>query len=889
MEDKTLNTIKNDQYGMLEAFQEFTKNYFAITPDNTKTGLFGYINEIAAHVAKAGTFHRVQLYNEFSLNTASLPSTIYSAAADEDIDPNSASPARATIVLSFAISDLEGMLSDNSLSYVLFDRNNIKFTMDNLEFRLPYSLAIRKVNSGFSAIYLSTDLAIDNETTLKEEFCIHSSFEEYQTNPFIPAKTFMENDKQYLSLRFDIFQYSRQVNEETIYSTSLENRILYAIDYDDQIMSFRVLYKSASMTSFELLETFQNKYLVNENSDYCYYKYITDGTYQIYFDMSSSSFRPEINSSLNIESYTTKGTEGNITFNANPVFSDSTGNISFETTCVIYTQPHNGKDKPNLKELKKEIFKKRQKIYHKSSESDLNDYFSEISASVFGDGSKMIFVKTRDDLLLREWTGYSVIMDENKNPFPTNTLDILMPYNMTHIDSTTPLVLVSTDDISFLIPYDENSSLPALQDYITNVDKFIYFSPFSIYIDPSASMKAIYYNENLDEDYALAYESISSGSTSTPSIVSMNVYRNPSISEIAQLKLPVTAGDTNLFKFIIFFYTYDNLPAYWMQLVINDDGSAFIGEISVGNIFSGEKIKIENNNDFPIYSVSGSILTSASELYFSDSIQISIFALEEVDEANGITANFSNYAETINFDSFGFSGWRVKAKISPYENLSLFKNMGSILRSDVYLNDTLTSYPNTYWIKKSPVAGANILFSTDRYDYFISQYKRYITQLEDTVPYLTNNTSLNSKFYNTYGPSYFWNTPRTNISICIEVDREDGYDEEVDTNIKNLCKEFVLNINNLIDNKQALNNRIAMTRLSTNIENSVSSIESCTITSICEITMKRIEKIDISADSTESSGYGLTDVPEFLTIDMRRSPSNLTNVAEINVITNYLS
>jgi len=56
--------IQNDQYGLLEDFQKFTGQYFGIGPDNdeeipenTKLGLFGYINEVAAHCTKVSMFH----------------------------------------------------------------------------------------------------------------------------------------------------------------------------------------------------------------------------------------------------------------------------------------------------------------------------------------------------------------------------------------------------------------------------------------------------------------------------------------------------------------------------------------------------------------------------------------------------------------------------------------------------------------------------------------------------------------------------------------------------------------------------------------------------------------------------------------------------------------
>lgn len=904
--DETLNTITNDQYGMLEAFQEFTASYFpTVTPDNIKIGLFGYLNEITAHVAKAGTFQRILMYNEGYLNTASLPSTIYSAAIDEDIDPNSAVPAKATLVLSMSLTDLNSLLKSKDTSYIILNRETVVFTMDDVEFRLPYSVIIRKSNLSYSALYRSVDVVVDNDTTLTKENQIHDNFSVYSTSPFIPVKTVYDSttEEDVISFRVDVYQYSIASIEETVYTSSLENRLIYSIDYTNELMGFTVRYKKPSASEYEVLETYQNKYLISTTSDYCYYKYLSDTSYQIFFDMSSSSFRPEVNSSVRINTYTTQGASGNITYTTFPQFSDSSEVINFDVGCSIYVQPHEGKDKPSLSELKTMVFKERQKVYHRSSEQDLNDYFSTISETSFGDGSKIVFVKTRDDVLAREWTGYGMLMDENTNPFPTNTLDIKMTADRYYISCATPLVLTSDTSASsssvnkpYLVPYDDSSagSIPALQEYINDVDKFIYFSPYSIYItDTNNVFSAVYFDENINETVALAYERIESGSSSTPVINYISEYRNPAVSDIIQITVPVTADNPSSYRFILFMYTNDTTASYWMELSLDTATTSFIGELSIGKIIKSGKILINGNSDYPIYSVSSATVTSLDSIYLAGDVKFSIFALEKTDSANGIEANFTSYDETYQFGNYAtFDGWRVKAKIVGYDKMRIFEDMGSVVRSDVtssrYTSDSEVSASN-FWIKSVPVAGANVLFSTERYNYFITQLRKYTDQLADTVKYLTNNTSFNTRFYNTYGPSLLWSVSRTNVSLSLEVEREDGYDDTVDTNIRELCKDFIQNINTLMDTSKALNNRVSLSNLSTKIEQAIPSIDSCNILSVNEIFTRKIERLESSTGSLESSGYAIDDVPEYLTIDLRRNPSNLTEVDKINVSINYIT
>jgi hypothetical protein len=45
--------------------------------DFLKTGLFGYITESLALIARDSAFHKTMLYNESFLNTAVIPKSVY--------------------------------------------------------------------------------------------------------------------------------------------------------------------------------------------------------------------------------------------------------------------------------------------------------------------------------------------------------------------------------------------------------------------------------------------------------------------------------------------------------------------------------------------------------------------------------------------------------------------------------------------------------------------------------------------------------------------------------------------------------------------------------------------------------------------------------------------
>ena len=890
--DEIINNLSSDQYGMLEAFSSFTEDYFSTTPDGSKLGLFGYLNECAAHLSKAGMFHRNMLVGEYCLNSASLPSSIYGAAIDEGVETSTAVPASATVMLDIPESELSEAITASGAGFIKLDRSTFTVTMDDVKFLLPYSVIIKKDNLSLTAFYLVTDFTDESGNTYDAEYDISEEFADAKSAPFCPVKTYVESDVAYVSIRLKLFQYAAAEASETIYSSKLEGRVIFPINFSGQLMGFKVLYKELPTSEYEALPAFQNKSLVVDTAKYCFYKIVDTQNYQIFFSSNSSDFRLTLNAELLITTFTTLGTGGNFTFSSQPSFSDE--NLSFSMTGWIYTQPSGGKDRPSLLELKRAVFSERNKVSHKSSETDLNEYFSKISASLFGDGSKVSFIKSRDDILYREYTAFTMIMDSNGNPFPTNTGNVRILGTSSFIDSTMPIVYDSVTDTYQV--YTEIAGIPnTVEEYLTDTDKFVYFSPYSISIEVGltgsvVTPRAVYYNENIDSTFIMNYETLISGTTDVPVVNYISAKRNACLTSVIQIQMSVTTDMPESYKFLLFFYSASSGEAlYWTELKYDSTNAVFLTELSAVGLdtagvlrFSEGKMIMEvNNTTYPVY-IAGT-QTQVTSYGVDDKAEFSVFTLEVVNVASGVTENFSDFSETSVFASDSaslYNGWRVKAKLVS-DDFKFFTNMGSIVRSDVVASETYNT------IKSVPLAGANILFDSTRFSFFMSQLEKYNDELLSAIDTLTNNTSLNTKFYNTYGASDDWSVSRTNLSISLEIEREDGYDATVDASIRSICKEFVLSINTSVENNQAISNRVSLSNLSTRIEKEIPSISSCNVVYVNEIFARRIQKLASTNDAV--SDLLETKTPEYLTLDMRRNPYNLTDVEMLNVKTTYLA
>jgi len=89
----------------------------------------------------------------------------------------------------------------------------------------------------------------------------------------------------------------------------------------------------------------------------------------------------------------------------------------------------------------------------------------------------------------------------------------------------------------------------------------------------------------------------------------------------------------------------------------------------------------------------------------------------------------------------------------------------------------------------------------------------YYDVLEDGFSKLENNTSVNLKFYNTYGPSKYFHSRtidgiNTNITMKLSITLYDTYTQDLDFKIKNFILDFIEKINESSANTFAISNLI---------------------------------------------------------------------------------
>ena len=168
-------------------------------------------------------------------------------------------------------------------------------------------------------------------------------------------------------------------------------------------------------------------------------------------------------------------------------------------------------------------------------------------------------------------------------------------------------------------------------------------------------------------------------------------------------------------------------------------------------------------------------------------------------DANGATMGSSGGTSQGLNESYNISLEITKrGKASEYktdDKLYLFRNLDEIMSSDISV-DTTTENDTTVitgiTISDIPVVHSSYLEKKSKNkDKFVEQLFTYISLLKENLDRLETSTFFNLKFYNTYGPSYLYNTTTTNINLELTV--------HINTNDDSLKSEIQSYIRRAVD------------------------------------------------------------------------------------------
>jgi len=798
------NTISSSKKEIYSKFLDIAEKYMDVeNTDFLTTGEFGYINECLALIARDSAINKSMIYNESFLNTAIMPQSVYNWAKMFNIQVTNATPAYAEIDIIIPRENLVNAMKsskdydgtrygeditkiDSSKPILIIDKEN-PIIAGEYYFALEHSiLIIQESDLNFKANYISSEYVST----------------EYQTinSTILPVSS----SELTITIQARAYQYRLNKIERQITTTSFLNKV-QTFDFSDQFASaklFYVPYNSSVKYPVDLIYSSIEGNATNSER-YAYYNLNDQNKLELIFKSGDNAFIPSPNSKLVLYLYTTKGANVARTYQGDAIIKFAEESLQTLSLIVNFnpTTIKGGKNAPSISEIKKTIINEISTRNTIVTESDLNNYFQILTGLLnsVNDG-KVKFIKKRDDILKRVFNAYVLMRDglqdgdnsdassTSKNYVsrcvPTNTVDVNFPIFKDNLLNTAfPKIRIEADNT-----YVASTVTPS-GDY--------FVCPFYLHtiLSPIKKVKYIY---NLTDEttvlsYGTKYSSDNNDSDENYYIIpsTMRVYRGMSSSATPENKYTFIFNFKTNFKFDENRSNSNRLTLRLKSVDSNYERAAItLSEYDV------ESIESESEPGVYSSSISLSIPVSSQE-----------FIIEENNNNYGsniyLTESSIAFPEEIklglSLDNFQVSNTTFNADFVTTDKVRLFRNLDDIMLSDIELGYSTGTDPETgaevkyisnIKIKDVPVVLASYFEDNDKSDKFEEQLFTYIDMLKENINKLESATFFDLKFFNTYGPSNFYSTYRTNIKLGLHITLRTSLISDVE-NVKTQIRSYV--------------------------------------------------------------------------------------------------
>jgi len=784
--------ILNESYDIMEDWlNNIAPKYMDVEDVNTlKTSLFGYINEVMSKTVRNSHYHKNMIMNEVSLNTASLPHTIYNEAILQNYEIKGGNPARMTVSVSIGKDDIINnsvhIAEDEKLSssitneynddVIIFRIDNSNyFNVDEYKYMLEYDILIIGTKGDDGSYALSARYDIDGEKEIINEL----------TDPYL--KMWIENDMIFIIA--NIFNMTKHEKVFDIYSDDVTENIFYDINIDSQLVDFFPHYIHNDEDN--IINKYFNSTFIPDDDEYCYYTFTDDENLQVFFSTLPTAFKPKFNSSLNVEYYTTKGSECNFSFSGDIYYSFEDSKLETVQVLVIpISDSTDGKDKMTLMEIKQDLIKNYLTRNSIITENDLNNYFNTLTNLTNINRGEIQFIKKRDDIIKRIVSSYIFMKDSNNNIIPSNTFDLFID----NLDLTQDRVQIPTG--SLMLYDDVEGSYRLKLDIETEADlranyEYVYVTPFllEIRINPFPMVTSI--NDSIDKTFNLENSYINPSINAEFIINDFNIKRDSLVDDEYTIKfslntnLPiddVIGTEANSYndkkvKMRAVLKDNDNELGYFDFTLDSPTELTYTATLTTNNVY-------DENGDLTITnSVYDFSNVSIPELSISEDITIELGIL------------YNDGVNTFKFNSFNsmsdIGDYTTTVVKNTIDHIEFYSDLSSVQ------NLVLASSDNTAIDMINGVMGIgdHYFYSYDNYKDIYTQLDHYIDILKMNIDRLEQNTMIDLKASNTFGISTQYDSNSVNISLELDIKLFVDYSNSIDTKIKKFIIDFVYNTN----------------------------------------------------------------------------------------------
>lgn len=765
-------------------------------------GLLGYTTELHA-VTVEDTFNTMDtLIHEMFETRAILPSTLYTRASILGVDGYiTANPSTTTGTIHIKKDDILKYAERREDEYVFVVDNDTTIEVDNVPYMFDYDIVITAREYKGGHIFTSRfNMTYDNKISDIR-------------HPYIRTYIIEHGRTEYVAVTVPIRQVQKKKISELMISSDSISFPVINIHHSDMFAGMNVFYKDPSEDKYIQLE---GRLLGGTPSRNPFYFYTLRGEdhVEISFTTIDRYFKPAYNSEIYVEFYTTRGEKGNYkkyTGQNIRVIGRSDhydyNNAKSVMFAVVTGSSKYGTNRLSLEQLRNAIVEKNATSGAYNTEDDLQLYLNNYTEI---DNSFVRFIKKRDDIISRLFSGYILVKDKKEDYFQTNTIDIHMPFD--HFDVVEEVKgrhIIKSGGIfkyrgdSFIGEKIEGSVTST--DVPEGMDEFTYTNPFLITYSKNPSYLGYYLNSinaYLPMDFTMA-----NNKATTQFVVNgISVKRNAIKGDDKYIlsvnfkptnkTISVDVEDVNIasdrVKCILTVKNSvgDDSVAYPMTLESFDEEDqmfTFTTEIETNDsIVDSKRFSCMNP-----YSMRTKIIEPDYPIPMEAEVSINILTKEE--EVQGHKFDFIEGYEDYTLAN-------VYTTVS--EKVAFIKPLTMIQSQTKYI-PVKGEHKFELLIEHMPLLGLVRAKDNEMVDMFIDEIHHIHDYLQGIIHKKTTNYSIDLKFYNTYGRSRNFTVGedeetlnRTNSDIYIQVRPTVGVDvDELFRDIRMYIKRYIEDAN----------------------------------------------------------------------------------------------
>lgn len=799
--------IYMDVYNLQNQWLEnVAKNHFELDDENLlRVGLLGYVNEVMANSVEDTNFMTNVYYNEIIPIRANLPDSIYAYASQVKYDGFTATAATQNFILAIKksdILDLAGMEINNEGRIlgksITIDKNSYLEIENTYKFFLEYDIQIDIKETNHN-----------NEIFLTPKYVVSRTDNIYQ---FIPSVTSKLNNEEFIFLNISGKELSYESKTYTVYETDIVNTTSFEVEFTGQLSHFNVYYKPNSNSSeiYALTKYFLDE-LEPEGDKFCFYRYIDKQTIEIFFSPYNGYFRPQFNSQIIVDVYTTNGSKGNFHYtgtNSNFIISNTDFKNKNITTIPYISEPSvGGSDVLNISSVKKKVIDQFSVRHNIITESDLNKFFNDNDKE-----SEVLFIKRRDDIFKRIFSAFILAKDENSNILPTNTVKLQIHED--DIDIKNENLGIYMFKTHKLTNKEDDTYIPS-DSMLTpskSANSFLYSTPTLIKMNMSP-LSVVHYNVYVNDYNTLNFNYSNSESAYEFIINDINIYRDPAISSQYELKFELATSlnindiivkndkgsysDTGNVKIKAILTLNNGFIGYldFYPMALNHDNGKIVYKAvlrSSDYIDNSERIEILNSIKAIGTDGEGQY---KSQTFLADSgvkLELCVFY------KNGTTNRENKLNGLVELDDYCLANsYKMK------EDLVLFDNLDRMMNTNVRIEEN-TEGKLIFTCDSVPVVSYDY-YSKNGSSKIFNILKFFTRYLKSNLNNLENNFDIDIKFFNTYGKSKWFTVgldkdilDSVNIKVKFRIKSNINLDSTQKASIKEFIRDYLESIN---DNK----------------------------------------------------------------------------------------